>query len=156
MHTGKELLERLEEELDGPRQELEEKKRKEAARLHKIETLRQEIQVCVCVCVGGGMGGCVCVCVGRVDGWLDCRIIHVVYPYLVALPFSVNGCGPWGCQLYSSELEKMEQQASLQPLIAEKTNKIRAVGREMGELRPEMQQLTEHRQEYISQIQRQL
>lgn len=48
----KDNLEGLEEELEGPSQELEEKKREERRRLKKVEDLQKEIQVCVCcVCL---------------------------------------------------------------------------------------------------------
>ena len=45
VQLGKEHLERLEDELEGPRQELEEKKKDEVKRRRKIEVLNQEIQV---------------------------------------------------------------------------------------------------------------
>ena len=45
VQLGKEHLERLEDELEGPRQELEEKKKDEMKRRRKIEVLNQEIQV---------------------------------------------------------------------------------------------------------------
>ena len=48
VQNNKERLEVLEEELDGPRQELEERKKMEGKRRRKVENLRQEIQVCIC------------------------------------------------------------------------------------------------------------
>ena len=81
-HGCKERLEALEEELDTPRQELEEKKKEESRRLKKVENLRKEIQVCGGLCVV-----------------LENRVLWVQIPPVAAHFSVISGSWSvdWGC-----------------------------------------------------------
>ena len=48
----------------------------------------------------------------------------------------------------------MEKPSSLQPQIAERQTRLRAIQREVGDLRPEQQRVTEQREEFVSKIRR--
>ena len=48
----------------------------------------------------------------------------------------------------------MEKPSSLQPQIAERQTRLRAIQREVGDLRPEQQRVTERREEFVSKIRR--
>ena len=57
-------------------------------------------------------------------------------------------------QAYTAELEKMEDPASVTPIITQKQSRMRELAREVTDLTHEMQSLGDKREEYIQHMRR--